>query len=252
MQDELKWAGLSHYESKILEVLSKERLNVRELSEKSRVPFGKVYSIVKSLKEKEIIKETNSRPKLVYVENMSKVVARLIKEKQENEKDVLEKLREIATEIDKDRGEETKFFQIGTSIEDNKKIQMRTFTEAENEVLQILNIHHKPKSNRESKSLWEKEIVEAVEKGVVFRAIYPKKAELPGILQKLRKKHPDRFQAKRLDTDFIRCDVVDGKKVLLKLVQQDPLQFGGILFIENEKLAENLTKIFNELWEQAD
>ncbi|MEK6820076.1 MAG: helix-turn-helix domain-containing protein, partial [Nanoarchaeota archaeon] len=72
MQDELKWAGLSHYESKILEVLSKERLNVRELSEKSRVPFGKVYSIVKSLKEKEIIKETNSRPKLVYVENMSK------------------------------------------------------------------------------------------------------------------------------------------------------------------------------------
>ncbi len=252
MIEELKHLGLSNYESKAVFLLMKEKLNLRELSKKANIPFGKVYSVVKSLKEKGFILETNSRPKLVYVENASEIIGRLIKEKQEKDKAVLEKLREVSTIIDKERGKETKFFQIGTTVQENKEIQLRTFKEAENEVLQILNTHHKPQSNRESKTLWEKEIEKAVKKGILFKAIYPKNAILPLILQRLNKKHPNKFQIKKLDTDFIRCDIVDGKKVLLKLVQEDPLQFGGILFIENERLAENLTKIFNEMWEQAE
>jgi len=252
MIEELKQLGLSNYESKAVFLLMKEKLNIRELSKKANIPFGKIYSVVKSLKEKGFAKETNSRPKLVYAENASDVISRLIKEKQEKDKLLLEKIREISTEIDKEKGKETKFFQIGATVQENKEIQLRTFKEAESEVLQILNIHHKPRSNREAKTLWEKEIEKAVKKGILFRAIYPKNVILPKILQKLNKKHPDKFQIKRFNTDFIRCDIVDGKKVLLKLVQEDPLQFGGILFIENERLAENLTKIFNEMWEMAD
>ncbi|MEK6898157.1 MAG: hypothetical protein AABX28_02240 [Nanoarchaeota archaeon] len=71
---------------------------------------------------------------------------------------------------------------------------------------------------------------------------------LPKILDELNRKNPDRFQVKRADTDFVRCDVIDGKKVLLKLVQRDPLMFGGVFFIENEKLAGNLKKIFYSMW----
>ena len=158
----------------------------------------------------------------------------------------------MASEIDLSKGKETKFFQIGTSNEDNKKIQLRTFREAKEEVLQILNIHHKPKSNRESKTLWEKEIFEAVKRGVIFRSVYPKDTEVPPILKTLNQKQPDKFQIRRNDTDFVRCDIVDNDKVMIKLVQQDPIQFGGILFIENEKLNDNLRRIFNELWEHAN
>jgi hypothetical protein len=59
------------------------------------------------------------------------------------------------------------------------------------------------------------------------------------------------FQVKRFDTDFIRCDIIDKKKVLLKIVQPDPMNFGGVFFIEDEKLAENLIRIFNEMWEHT-
>jgi len=251
MIEELKQLGLSNYEAKALEVLFKNKENLRDLSKKAGVPFGKIYSVIKNLKEKNLIQETNSRPKLVYVENASSIISRLIKEKQDKEKAILEKLSELSSEIDKEKQRESKFFQIGTTTEENKRIQLRTFKEAENEVLQILNIHHKPSSNRESKTLWEKEIEKAVKRNVAFKAIYPKKIILPKILQKLNK-NSAKFQIKRFDTDFIRCDIVDGKKVLLKLVQEDPLQFGGILFVENERLAENLTKIFNEMWEQGE
>src|SRR3989344_5177557 len=93
MQEELKQLGLEHYEAKTLQVLLKEKLNLRELSKKAGVPFGKIYSVVKSLKEKEFVKETNSRPKLVYVENASEIIGRLLKEKQEKERRLNETLR---------------------------------------------------------------------------------------------------------------------------------------------------------------
>ena len=252
MIEQLKELGLEHYESKALEILLKERLSLRELSKKSKVPFGKVYSVVKSLKEKNLVQETNSRPKLVYVENASEIISSLIKQKQEKDISLINKLRVFATETDKEKKKPTRFFEIGTTQEENKRIQLRTFVEAEGSVLQILNIHHKPKSNRESKTVWEKEIVKAVRRGIVFKVIYPKNVKLPSILEKLHITQPDKFQVKRFDTDFIRFDIIDGSKVLLKLVQQDPLQFGGVLFVENEKLAENLIRIFNELWEQAE
>lgn len=252
MIEELKALGLGNYEAKALEILLKEKLNLKDLSRKANVPFGKIYSVVKNLKEKNLVEETNSRPKLVYAENASEIIAKLIKEKKENEQRNLEKLREIATTIDREKEKVTKFFDIGATIEDNKRIQLRSFSEAEEEVLQILNIHHKPKSNRESKTLWEKEIEKAVKRGVIFKAIYPKNTELPRIIYSLIKKSPENFKIKRLDTDFARCDIIDRKKVLIKIVHQDALQFGGVLFVENEKLAENLIKIFNEMWGIAE
>ena len=250
MIEELEKLGLSHYESKALEILLKEKLELRELSKKSGVPFGKIYSVIKGLKEKNLVKENNTRPKLIYVDNASEIISRLIKEKQDKERALNEKLREFATEIDKERTRETKFFEIGISREERKKIQLRSFREAEEDVLQIFNIYHNPNINRQSKLEYEKEIENAVKRGVIFRAIYPKNIELPRILKKLNKEQ--KFKVKRFDTDFVRCDIIDRRKVLLKLAQKDVINSGGSIFVENEKLAENLIRIFNEMWEQAD
>ena len=252
MIEQLKQLGLSHYESKVLEILLKEQLPIRELSKKSDVPFGKIYSIIKSLKQRNIVKETNSRPKLVYVENASEVISDLIKEKQEKEKLLLNNLRELTTEIDKERKRETRFFQIGITPEERREIQLRTWREAEEEVLQILNIHHNPKINRQGKRIYEKEIEKAIQRGIKFKYLFPENKELPKILKKLNKKYPEDFQVKKLNTDFPRCDIIDRRKVLIKLVHQDIANSGGSIFIEHEKLAENLVEIFSEFWEQAD
>ena len=252
MIEELIELGLEYYEAKALVVLLKDKMTLDDLSRKSGIPFGKVYSVIKKLKEKNIVLETNSRPKLVYIENASEIISKLISEKQEKDKRLNEKLREIAIELDKTKNKSTKFLNIGVSQEENREIQMRSFVEAKEEVLQIINIHHKPESNRGSKTLWEREIEKAVARGVMFKSIYPKETVLPKILQKLNQKYPKNFQVKRFNTDFVRTDIIDKEKVLIKIVQPDAMQFGGVLFIGNEKLAENLTKIFYELWEQSD
>lgn len=250
MIDELKSLGLENYEAKAISILAKEKLSLRELSRKASIPFGKIYSVIKNLKGKNLVLETNSRPKLVYVENASELISRLIKEKQDREKSLNEKLREIATRFDKTRERETKFFEIGITNEERKKLQLRSFKEAEEEVLQILNIYHNPKINRISKSDYEKEIENAVKRGVIFKAIYPKNVKLPLILEKLSR--TEMFKVKRIDTDFSRCDIIDGKKVLIKLAQKDVVNSGGAIFIEDERLAENLKRIFGEMWGQGD
>ena len=73
MMNELKSLGLSYYESKALEIILKERLTVRELCKRAKIPLGKVYSIIRSLREKNLVIETESRPKEVYVQNASNI-----------------------------------------------------------------------------------------------------------------------------------------------------------------------------------
>ena len=251
MENDLRALGLSNYESKALNLLFSKRLTMREISKEARIPFGKVYSVIKGLKERGVLKETNSRPKCIYVEDASEIISKLINERKEQDRLLMDQLRQKISRVDKAIGKPTRFFQIGTSVEDNKEIQLRTFNEANESILQILNIHHEPKSNRESKTLWEKAIIRAAERGVTFKAIYPTKTELPWKIKRLNKEQPQKFQIRQLDTDFVRCDIIDDDKVLIKLVHSDPLQFGGVLFIESEKLNENIKRIFYELWEQA-
>lgn len=243
----LKNLGLSYYESRVLEITLSKRVTLKELSEKTKIPFGKVYSIVKLMIGKGLLEETNERPKYVYVADPTRVLERLIEEKQQKGEAIVQKVRDLATELPKLNPEEFRFFQIGTSRENNNKIQLRTFLEAKKEVCQILNIYHNPKMNRQIKIVWEKEIAKATQRGVKFRSIYPKKVKLPAKLQAIKQG----FNIRRLDTDFVRCDIIDRKKVLIKFTAEDAIQFVGVLFVENEKLARNFQNIFEQFWEQA-
>jgi sugar-specific transcriptional regulator TrmB len=233
MEKEIKELGLDNYESRAFAILLIERLNIRQISKKANIPFGKVYSVIKSLKKKNLVSETDSRPKLVYVDNPSEKIQGLLNRKNESDKILHEKIIQKIANLENKKDNQSSFFEIGTTNDKNRDLQLRTFNEAKDEILQIINVHHKPKSNREIKTEWEKSIVKATERGVVLKSIYPNDIELPAILNSLNKKHPEKFQIRRFNTDFTRCDIIDSNKVMIKLIHQDPLQFGGILFIEN-------------------
>ncbi len=244
----LQELGLSYYESKALDTILTEKVTPKTLSKKAQIPLGKVYSVLQGLLRKNLIQETQERPKQIYVANPSNLLSTLIQQKQHQDETLYNEVRHLASTLAKAQNQPNPFFHIGTTPEDNQTIQLRTYREAQHEICQILNIHHKPKSNRGAKTVWEKEINAAIERGVTFRAIYPLQTTLPPLLQKLPK---NLFQVRRLDTDFTRCDIIDGKKALIKLVHKDALAFGGILFVENEKLARNLQKVFEQFWEEA-
>jgi sugar-specific transcriptional regulator TrmB len=223
-------------------------VNLKQLSRQAGIPFGKVYSVIAALRQKGLVAETPGRPKQVHVPDAQAVLARLIEQRQRQDDALYAELRALGSELATAQSRPSRFLQLGTTVAENRELQLRAFTEAEREVCQVLNVHHKPKSNRASKTPWEREIGNAIRRGVAFRAIYPCSVTLPPLLARLPE---DRFQVRRLDTGFTRCDIIDGRKVLLKLVHPDPLAFGGAVFIEDGKFARNLQGVFETFWEQA-
>lgn len=241
--------GLSHYESKAFETILQGKITAKQLSKKAGIPFGKIYSVINSLLKQNLVDETDDRPKTYFVSEPAKAVGRLIEKKEKEDELLLNKARSLAIQAEATFKGRSDFFELGTTQEDNKKIQQRSFAEAKKEVCQIINIHHKPFINRAIKLTWEKEIQNAVKRGVTFRCIYPIDVEIPTLLKKLPK---DKFQIRRLDTNFARCDITDKKKVCIKLMHQDAMSFGGIIFLENEKFAKNLQTIFETFWNEAE
>ncbi|MGV8172109.1 MAG: TrmB family transcriptional regulator [Candidatus Woesearchaeota archaeon] len=239
--------GLNYYENKALETIIREQLTVKEIIKKSGIPPGKVYSVLKSLSRRRIISESKDRPKKFYVERPTKIISALIEEKQGKDEELISRARMFVSTLPKDDGQEY-FFRIGTTPEDNKEIQLKAFMDAKKEVCQILNSKHKPNMNRKNKDEWEEAIKDAIHRGVKFRALYHKDTQVPESLTKLPK---DKFIIRRTSNDMYRIDIIDNKKVLIKVVYDDPMMFGGLIYIENEKLAKNLKTIFEDMWKNS-
>jgi sugar-specific transcriptional regulator TrmB len=245
---DFKNLGLNYYEDKALNVIIREKINIKKLSKVSNIPPGKIYSVIKSLQNKGLILVSDSRPKYVYVDNASKIIERLIKEKQSNDEENYKKILQESTLISRSKTESNTLIDIGYTQEDNVRIQSRVFEEAEHEVCQLFNNNHRPSTNRKSKTLWEEQIIDATKRGVIFRCVYPKNMELPLSLTKLSSKL---FNVRRRDVQHYRIDIVDNKSVLIKFTYEDPLIFGGMIYIKDTKLATNLRKIFDDVWNRA-
>ncbi|MGV8171975.1 MAG: TrmB family transcriptional regulator [Candidatus Woesearchaeota archaeon] len=239
--------GLNSYESKAFEAIIRDRLTVKEIINQTRIPPGKIYSVLKSLSKRGIILESKDRPKKFYVDNPAKIVSSLIEHKQNSDEELISKVRMLVSTLPKDNNKEY-FFRIGTTSEDNKDIQLKVFMDAKKEVCQMLNSKHKPGMNRKNKDVWEDAIKDAIARGVKFRAIYHKDTQIPSAIEKLPK---DKFSIRRTTQEIYRIDIVDNKKVMIKIVHDDPMMFGGIIFVENEKLAKNLKAIFEDVWKNS-
>jgi phage portal protein BeeE len=172
----------------------------------------------------------------------------LIKEKQSKDEQHYKELLQESALISRSKIESNALIDIGYTQEDNVRIQSRVFEEAENEVCQVFNNNHRPSTNRKSKTLWEEQIVSAIKRGVIFKCIYPEKMELPESLKRLSNKS---FNVRRRNIQNYRIDIVDNKNVLIKFTYEDPLIFGGIIYIKDNKLAANLRKIFDDIWIKA-
>ncbi len=244
----LQALGLSFYEAKALETLLPESLTAKELSAKAKIPLGKVYSVVLALQRKGLVSAQGARPERYGVEHPSAVIEQLIQQKEDEHERVVTKLRDWSVQLDLLHERTPRFFQVGVSLEEQRELQSRLFGEAEHEVCQLFNTHHVATSNRLSKSVWEQDIKSAINRGVVFRALYPLHVKLPVILSSLS---PSLFFVRRVNTDLTRCDIADQKKVLLKIVHPDGIGYATVILIENRPLARTLQASFENLWDRA-
>ena len=240
--------NISDREQEILSCLSQgQSSSARQIAKTIGLSEQKVYPYLKNLLQRGFLTSTGTHP-TSYLLGSARVFQTALEQHKAEVEQTEDFLKQLAEEQRIRSRQENPFYQVATTLEWNERLQLKAFGLAQKEFLQILNIHHDPASNRSQKLHFERAIVAMLDRGVSFKTIYPKGKELPTIL----KNNLQRFEVRRLDTTFQRCDIIDERYVLLKIIdERDILNFIGALFIDDKKLARNLKNTFFLLWEKA-
>ena len=240
--------NLSKREIEILSYLYESlSSDARQISKAISISEQKIYPYLKNLVERGFLTSESTYPAIYKIAHPNAFKTELDKAKLEIEQTKYF-LRNLAERQTKLYGRENPFFDIATKLNQNIKLQLNVFDMANTEFLQVLNIYHRHSENRKQKNLFEKGIIRMINRGVVYKTIYPLNKPIPELLKDYTKK----FEIKRLDTTFQRCDVIDKRFVLIKILDEhDILNFIGSIFIDDENLAMNLRYTFFQLWNKA-
>jgi len=237
--------GLSQYEAKIyLTLTTKGPLTASEISKLTKIPYSKIYEIIKKLKLKTIIEVSseNNHKKFKAVEPIH-AMKRIIKEKEDNVSNLKNKTKEILEQIKKQK--------IPYRPEEGLWI-----SEGKREFLEKVSIMGRKASDyvyaitKEFSRIpdLDDEIINAVNRGVKIKILSTGKPnELNLARAKWYASHNVEIRTAQLETQPRIC-LVDGKEVCIRVDNENNSEF---IWSDNQGLI-NLTKsYFEELWKNA-
>jgi len=243
----LQKTGLTAYQQKIFQFLLKNnKSTAKYICSKTEIPMGRIYTEIDALVNLNLILITNKRPKEYYIDDPKSKIIYLLGE----ERKKLDKLEKVAIQELEDKKRQSEVFYRYHEI---KQSQIDSFKWAKEEVCQCLGFIHMPSENRDIKSVYEKEIINAVERRVKFKALYVRGQTPPKSLISLAKKHPDYFKIRFSDLPIPRFDIIDSKQTLFKI--QDPKDTSttvGNVIINNSVFAKKLRTKFISLWDDSN
>ncbi len=245
---ELEWFSLCKREAEILSWLfHKHSSTAKQIAMELRISEQKIYPYLKNLAERGYVVAEESRPSRYSLGHSSAFKRKLEKQRRDMKKakDFLLNLAHHQSEINRI---ENPFIKTAATLDENLRLQLYAIDIAKKEFLQVLNIYHTQTSNRRQKSQFEKAIARMLERGVNYKTIYPETKKVPKLLDGYK----NRFEFRRLNTTFQRCDIIDRRYILLKILDEnDVMNFIGAIFIDDPDLAKNLRYTFFKLWETA-
>jgi len=244
----LNISGLSSYQiSLFMTILKHPSCSAKELSKISKVPLGRIYTELDSLEKLGFVDYSANRPKKYLITSPRTKILRLI----ESEKNKLEIIENSALEEFVNLNKKSS--EVFHTRNEMRQSQIDCFKWATEEVCQCLGSLHKASESKDLKTIYEKEIINAVKRGVIFRALYQKKDSPPKIIYELNKKYPKIMRIRFSERSLPRFDIIDKNQLLLKI--QDPIEtFNtlGTVIINNISLAKKLRTKFMKMWDEVE
>jgi|GEM_PF-2287421 len=263
--------GLKPYEAEAyLDVLRHGASTVREILHRTKIPYGRVYDVLKSLSHKGYIIESPGRPKMYIAIPPHALVKKLI----EKEKEKLDELREHATTIEQKllrlayEYDIEYIFSILMKSQDIISFSSRQISQTRSRLVICLDTDRVLQIQREAMSsdIWSsylRVLERALNRGVYTHLLVSSNEEplLPNtknILYNLLTHNILKFRGKNLEIRYTRkpvtpFNIYDDERVLIKL--RDPSRDGlytcGI-FIINSRLADLLMEKFKAIWNNSE
>ncbi len=250
--------GLSNYESRAyLTLLSKGIRTAREIADESKIPFGRIYDVLSSLEDKGLVDTQESRPKKFVAKGPKIALNNLLTMKKGELQSLTDKagvIEEKLSSLHSTKPEESLFWSVALGEKAiNRYIEK--ISEAEKELHAIINI-------RVAARLPQKDIIKNLtntigqlcERGVSVKVLLvgvaPRSLE-EEYLASVAKFFValDRAEVKHTQISTTAFDVIDGEKVLIKVMNPvRPDEFFAWIFVWQKKFAMELNTTFQELW----
>ncbi|MCX6821939.1 MAG: hypothetical protein NTW30_04135 [Candidatus Aenigmarchaeota archaeon] len=241
---ELKVFGLNKYESETYLTLLRIGLSTSpQISLKSGVPYGRIYTILFSLEEKGFVKVFEGKPKRFMTIEPRVILNRIIDEKMKEMIQFKEKTSKIIQVLEKIKKREFEKPLEKIQIIEGKKnylnLSVKLHEEAKEE---WRTIHRLP--------LYEphlKAYKKAIERGIKIRILTCLTEENMNNLDVWKKTGAE---IRHLDNISAHFTVIDNNKVVIRLSDE---YIGGYvsLFIQSPALAKTLADHFDDLWKNA-
>lgn len=242
---ELKELGLNKYESKAYISLLKIGLSTSpQISLKSGVPYGRIYTILSSLEKKGFVKVFEGKPKRFMAMEPRIILNQIINKRTKNLEEFKKETDHIIQELENMKKRELEKPLEKIQIIEGKKnylnLSVKLHEEAKKE---WRTIHRLP--------LYEphlKAYKKAIKRGIKTRVLTHLTEKN---IKNLKTWKRTGAQIRLLDTIFARFTVIDKDRVVIRLSGEE---MGGYisLFVQSPALARTLADHFDNLWKDGE
>ncbi|MFX0051025.1 MAG: TrmB family transcriptional regulator [Candidatus Hodarchaeota archaeon] len=253
--------GLSNYESRAyLTLLSAGIGTAKEVSNGSKIPFGRVYDVLSSLENKGLVDKQESRPRKFIAKEPKVALNNLLAMKKAEVSSLTKKaisIEEKLSSLHKVMPEGSLFWSValGESAIDQ---YIKKVSESEKEIQIIINIRVAARFPR-------KEVIKDLIKTLTLLSMngVSVKVLLAGVAPKTLEEQYltsiipffdvlEKAEVRHIQISTSAFDIIDKEKVIMKIMNPvKPDEFFALIFIWQKKLAMELKEKFQELWTNA-
>lgn len=263
--------GLNRYESSVyLTLLKQDSMEASKLSHASKVPVGKIYEVLKALKNYELVEIQPSRPQRYRAVDPKSAFKLMYKRKEEEILNELKMLKETFDEIERELYKDNSPQNIETVVwpdkfrnnEVNETVDSY-FEKIEREVCVVIHIKYKPGRSElydASAPTFSKAFLSLVQRGIKIKILDPGSQLLPSLKELIdsiedlsfKRYIKDLMEVRILETEY-NFTIIDSKITLIDIEDQFNMSRNlGMTRIYDESYAKRFKTKFDELWTKGE
>ncbi len=268
MQEKLRNFGLTKYEADVyLTLLRTGSVDAGAIASTSGVPLGRIYSILSSLQEKKIIHAQETRPRKFAAVEPSTALKYLLDAQSFKLQQASIRFGEMAAELEKEllgikpSPRNKQFWTAALGSEEARDIIIEQINRVNDEMCLTIGFPEFSKylpSKDIGKNDTRQALLRALERGVRFRMLIDRNINYPHMANDETTKSISRYLGRSLLCRTITFtstlfDVIDDDRINLKIsspVKKEELF--AIVHVRDRKLAAEMKKHFEDMWERAE
>ncbi|MBU4374732.1 MAG: hypothetical protein KKD69_04805 [Euryarchaeota archaeon] len=263
IQERLKMLGLNTYETRAyIALLSLGAAEASTISARTRIPRGRIYDVLNSLVENNLVESQDSRPKRFRAVAPKIALKNLVEQRNKELERKSRQLNRLVSEIESTmyemmtNADSNVFWIVTHGNKENVNLLITSLAEVKNEILTYTELEE---NNFLFNGKVYNEIIRALRRNVNMMVLLPER-DINSLFSQFDKDFISKiipFIGKNLLIRTVEdvhtpFDVVDGEKVNIMIKSPSmPKQFLAAVAFLDKDLASTLKEEFHALWKKA-